>query len=204
MAGRPLTAKQEHFVREYLSNGRNGAAAYRAAYSTAATPQRCAVEASELLRNPKIADRVGLAVQKAERGTEVTVARVRDELARVAFSDPRKLYNADGSLKPPSEWDDDTAASIAGVEVFEEFQREGQSRKKVGETRKVKRWDKNKALDSLAKCLGMYAGDGGRTPNAPSITIVEIIMPGRPEPATVAAAGPPIEITDAGANGSPG
>jgi phage terminase small subunit len=195
MADRPLTPKQEAFVREYLSNGRNGAAAYRVAYNEDAPPQRAAEEACKLLGHPKIAPRIGAVAERVEQRTEVTVARVRQELARVAFSDPRKLYNADGSLKPPSEWDDDTAASIAGVEVFEEFERDGRTKKKVGETRKVKRWDKNRALDSLAKHLDMY-GDGDRDKSRPSITFVEIVMPAKePKAVETVDAAPPLSPT---------
>ena len=39
---------------------------------------------------------------------------VLTEIARVALSDLRKVYNADGSLKLPIEWEDDMAAAISG------------------------------------------------------------------------------------------
>ena len=51
--------------------------------------------------------------------TEITADRVLKEIARPAFLDIRKAFNADGSLKPIHDLDDDTAAAIAGLEVSE-------------------------------------------------------------------------------------
>jgi phage terminase small subunit len=69
------------------------------------------------------------------------------EVARLAFSDHRRLYNSDGTLKRPDELDDDTAAAVASVEVFEQYEGRGKSRTLVGYTKKVKLSDKNAALD---------------------------------------------------------
>jgi phage terminase small subunit len=85
---RELTAKQRAFVDEYLSNGRNGAAAYRVAYFSSANGNSCAVEAQRLLRNPKIAPLVALAAQMVAQRTQRTLeqlALTRDEvIARLA------------------------------------------------------------------------------------------------------------------------
>ncbi len=74
----------------------------------------------------------------------------------MAFSDLRKVYNADGSLKLPTEWDDDMAAAISGVETFEEFQGRGKDRKYIGTTKKVRVFDKVRALEILGKHLGIF------------------------------------------------
>jgi phage terminase small subunit len=71
------------------------------------------------------------------------------ELARVAFADLRSIYRPDGSLMSVSELSDDAAASVAGVESTEV----GDG---TGYIRKLKRWDKVKALELLGKHLGMY------------------------------------------------
>jgi phage terminase small subunit len=60
------------------------------------------------------------------------------------FLDPRKLFDHRGQVLPLEQMDEDTRAAIASVEVDA-----------VG-TKKVKLWDKRAALDSLARCLGMF------------------------------------------------
>ena len=48
-------------------------------------------------------------------------------------------------MKPPTEWDDQIAAAVASVEVDDN-----------GNVIKVRLWDKNTALDKIAKHLGMF------------------------------------------------
>ena len=49
-----LTMLQNAFCKEYVLNGENGTEAYRVAYNTSANTATCCVEASRLLKNPKI------------------------------------------------------------------------------------------------------------------------------------------------------
>jgi hypothetical protein len=46
--------------------------------------------------------------------------------------------------------------AIAGVEVTEEFEGRGAERKSVGFTKKVRFWEKTKALELLGKHLGIF------------------------------------------------
>lgn len=85
--------------------------------------------------------------------------RTLKEVARVAYSDSRKLYREDGSLKAPHEWDDDTAASVASVESDELFVGSGEERQMIGHTRKAKLFDKNAALEKAMKYHGLYKED---------------------------------------------
>lgn len=85
--------------------------------------------------------------------------RLMEELAKVAFQDPRKLYTVDGGLKPIHEWDDETAGAIGTVESFDvktDIKEEGETVDSVttGTNRKVKSWDKIKAIETLNKMLG--------------------------------------------------
>jgi phage terminase small subunit len=87
-----LTGKQQKFLEAYLANGRNGAAAYRAAYQTNASNQRAAEEASRLLRHPKIAPKIDKAERRAHRAVErvldryvVSEERVTEALAKIGF-----------------------------------------------------------------------------------------------------------------------
>jgi phage terminase small subunit len=128
--------------------------------------------ASRLSTNVNIEQRVAELVNKGAQKAETTVARVLQELSRIGFSDIRKAFDENGHLLPPSEWDDDFAASIASVEVVtkvlpgeadeeQEPQGHGGSLRrrrnaKVEYVHKIKVWDKNSALEKIAKHLGMF------------------------------------------------
>lgn len=55
--------------------------------------------------------------------TQVAADRVRQEIARLAFVDARKLLDDDAELLLIHQLDDDTAAGIAGLETATEHQR---------------------------------------------------------------------------------
>ena len=78
------------------------------------------------------------------------------EYAKLGFFDPRNLFRPDGSPKEITELDDETAAALAGLDVQEVYEGYGEDRKFVGYTKKYKLTDKKAALDSIAKCLGMF------------------------------------------------
>jgi phage terminase small subunit len=92
MAERPLTAKQEAFVRAYLSNGRNASAAYREAYKADGMSEASVnVEAWKLLQHPKIAPRLEEVIDRAAEKTNASAERVLSELTKMAFYDPADL-----------------------------------------------------------------------------------------------------------------
>src|SRR5690606_634276 len=78
------------------------------------------------------------------------------ELARLAFFDPRRLFNAHGAPIPISELDDDTAAAIAGIEVLEEYEGTGKDRKFIGYTKKYRIVDKNTAITNAMRHLALF------------------------------------------------
>jgi phage terminase small subunit len=152
-----LTAKQERFVAEYLIDLNATAAAVRAGYA----PKWADRQAHLLIeKNRVIADAIQSALKKRNERLEITADMVLRELARVAFSDARRLYNDDGSLKTPNELDDDTAAALAGIDTFEEFDGRGENRRLIGYTKKIHRWDKVKSLELLGKHLGLFPVNG--------------------------------------------
>jgi phage terminase small subunit len=160
-----LTPKQERFAAEYVKLG-NAAEAYRLAYNAkhmkAETVHK---RASELLADGEVAGRVAEIRAKAQARTEITIDRVLREVARLAFSDHRALFRENGSLKAPHEIDGDTAATVASVEVFEEFEGRGKNRVLVGYTKKMKLWDKNAALEKLMRHLGAFDKDNRQKSN---------------------------------------
>lgn len=143
-----MTVKQAAFVHEYLIDGNATEAAIRAGYSKKTARQ----QASRLLTIVDI--KAAIAEHRGERAqrTQITADRVLLEITRLGLSDPRKLFDDSGQLKPVHEWDDNTAATIASVEVVRRKNEDGS----YDDLHKVKVWDKNSALEKLAKILGMY------------------------------------------------
>lgn len=162
-----LTPKQAAFVREYLIDLNATQAAIRAGYSA----KTAASIGDENLRKPAIAAAVAQALDARAQRTEITADRVLRELAKIGFSDVRKLFSADGQLIPLADLDDDTAASISSVEIVarrsveavegEEEQPHGGALKRskataVEAVHKVKTYDKINALTQIGRHLGMF------------------------------------------------
>lgn len=149
-----LTDRQRRFVEEFLADGNATAAYKRAGYKAGGNSAESA--ASRLLRNVQVAEAIAAAQKERSQRTLVTADDVLRELARVGFSDPRRLYRPDGTLKTPCEWDDDVAAAVASVETDEETRQIDARTRVTTRTHKVKRWDKLSALEKLGKHLGMF------------------------------------------------
>lgn len=81
--------------------------------------------------------------------------RTLREVARLAYADPRKLFDKDGKLIPIHLLDDDMAAAVASFEQDEITAGENV----IGTTKKLKVWDKNAALEKAMKHHGLYKDD---------------------------------------------
>jgi len=143
-----LTPKQKRFIEEFLLD-LNGTAAYkRAGYN--AKGHGAEVNAAKLLSNTEVASAISAAQAKRSRRIEVTADRVIQELAAIAFADPRKLLTPDGGMRPMHELDTDTRAALI-IEVTQMADADGTPTF----SRKVKFADKLVALDKLARHLGL-------------------------------------------------
>lgn len=154
-----LTDKQRRFVSEYLVDANGTQAAIRAGYSE----KTAEVQASRLLRNIKVRAAVDAGQARVAQKLEITQERILQEYARIGFSDIRKTLTPTGHLMNPQDWDDDTAAAIAGIEVVTSSRgkKDDDGRSEIEYTHKIKTWDKPKALDAMAKHLGMFDGKKG-------------------------------------------
>ncbi|MBN3779801.1 terminase small subunit [Burkholderia sp. Ac-20345] len=150
-----LTAKQQRFVDEYLCDLNASAAARRAGYSA----KTAAAIAAENLTKPNVANAITAAMKARGDRTRITQDRVLRELARIAFFDIRRLYNADGTLKRPDQLDDEAAAGLAGVDVVEQMtysaDGDGELTATPTLTKKAKVFDKTTALTLAMRHLGM-------------------------------------------------
>ena len=144
-----LSPKQRLFVAEYIIDWNATKAAIRAGYSDKTARQI----AEAMLSQPHVMAAVQEQVTAREARTMVTQDRVLLEIARLAFSDPRKAFDANGDLLPIKQWPDDVAAAISSVEVDVVTDRDG---KAIGSVKKVKFWDKGKQLELAGRHLQMF------------------------------------------------
>lgn len=143
-----LTPKQQAFVSEYLIDLNATQAAIRAGYSA----KTSGWIGQQLLAKTHIAAKIQLAVAKREERTEIKQDAVLREIARVAFSDPRKMFE-DNRLKSVNEIDDDTAAAISSIKVSTKSNDGGE----VEFIHEIKFWSKTAALEMGGKHLGMFS-----------------------------------------------
>ena len=149
-----LTEKQKRFVDEYLIDLNATQAAKRAGYKDANIGR-------QLITKNNVSEAIQVAMTERSQSTNITKERVLLEYARLAFFDPRKLFEPDGKPKDITALDDDTAAALVGLDVTEEYEGAGEGREFVGFTKKYKLANKLGALDSLGKHLGLFDGHGG-------------------------------------------
>jgi phage terminase small subunit len=151
-----LTLLQERFVQQYLIDGNGTQAAIRAGLP-ARDPGHAAVK---MLRHPEVAKAIQRERAAAAARLMITADRVKNELAAIAFANIADVadWGPDGvTLKDKQTLSPQDRAAIA----------EFYSEKTVGEKSTTSRTQlrmhsKQRALDALAKHLGLY-GRGAKT-----------------------------------------
>lgn len=147
-----LTPKQAAFCAEYLIDLNGCQAAIRAGYSK----KTARSVAAENLTKPDIQAEVARLMGDRSRRVEVTADNVLAELLKIAMADIGQAFKEDGSLKTLHDMPEEIRRAIAGVDVFEEFEGRGEDREQIGFTKKVRFWDKTKALEMLGRHLRMF------------------------------------------------
>ncbi len=143
-----LNPRQERFCEEYLVD-LNGQAAYKRAGYQAKTDNVAKVGAARLLTNANVQARIQQLKDARSERTAVTADRVITELARIAFSDLRKVatWGAEGLTLCDSEGiTDDAAAAVESV---------SQTTTQAGGSIRIKLHPKAPALRQLAEHTGV-------------------------------------------------
>lgn len=157
-APKGLTQKQEAFALAYVKL-KHASNAYREVYGQKGMTDKTVNEAaSRLLADSKIKARVASFAEKVAERAGLSIERTLQEVARLSYADPRKMFRSDGSLIPIQEMDDDTAATVASVEHDSVITGSGEDAAVV-RTTKLKTWDKNAALEKAMKHHGLYERD---------------------------------------------
>ena len=126
-------------------------AAIRAGYSQSTAHS---IGAENLIK-PEIQEAIQKRKQELSDQTGITAERVLKEYAKIAFSDIRELYTPDNNLYDIRQLDDETAGAVMSVEV-DVMNVQGMP---IGETKKVKLYDKLRALEALGKHIGLFEKD---------------------------------------------
>lgn len=145
------TGKRARFAHEYLKDRNGTQAALRAGYP----PGSAASQASRLLRDPRVRAIIDAGEQQVQAKAGITAEMILEELRSIACADLAEAYDEDGRLKPIREMPLDVRKAIAAVEETDSG------------GRKLRRWDKVKALELLGKHVGAWKdrlqleGEGG-------------------------------------------
>ncbi len=148
MAADKPTPKQLQFCKEYIIDLNATQAAIRAGYSKKTARQK----AHNLFTIVYILEKVEELQSERSKRTEITSDMVLKELAKIAFFDPRGLFNKDWTMKQPQDWSDDVAAVIGGIDVNHIV---GNDDLKAIVS-KLKVVSKEKALELIGRHLAMF------------------------------------------------
>ena len=144
-----VTEAHRRFIDEYLID-LNGTRAYRVAYP-GVSYAAARTNAGRLLALPAVAREVRAGRAAQRKRTRVTADRVLRELAVVAFSDIGELFDSSGRPIPLRELDPATRRAISAVSTASVSDPSGI----VSEKFHVRFWDKLRALELLARHLGL-------------------------------------------------
>jgi len=151
MVERKLTPKQQRFGEEYLIDLNASQAALRAGYSK----RNYGDIAMQLLRKTHVSAAIAAKRRAVTERSVVTQQRIIDEMAKIGFSDVRRMFDPDGRLRPAEEWDDDTAGAVAGFDTSTFTRGRGEDAE-LETIKKIRLWDKPAALIKLGQHLGMF------------------------------------------------
>lgn len=152
-----ITVKQRIFIQEYLIDGNGARAAKEAGY------KHPVVMAARLM-NPKhfpfVAAEVERLMEERNAKCKVKHEQVIEELARVAFVNPKRLLDADGNVIQLKDLPEEVAAAISEMNM-RVIETEDESGKRVEVKTTVKFHDKLNALRQLTQVLGMISKTKG-------------------------------------------
>ncbi len=143
--------RREVFAQNFVANGFNSVKAHKAA-GLSGNP----TAAAGMRRHPEVEERIRELLADQMADLQIDALAVKRQLARIAFSDARALFDSNGNLIPITDLDDDTAATISSVEVEVKRDRDGNH---VSDIVKIKRHSSLDALTFLGKHFKLVGND---------------------------------------------
>lgn len=151
--GMGLTLKQQRFILSYTSPAMafNATRAYIDAYALDGIDDymTAAANASVLLKNPKVQRAISIELDRQLNNHDALARRVLGEWQKLAFVDVTNFLQVSGPFVYLPSIEDLPAHFRPAIRSIENTQ----------SGVKVTFHDKNKALENIAKCLGMFASD---------------------------------------------
>ena len=158
-----LTLREIKFAEQFVECG-DASAAYRIAGYAERPAESTWVLACRVLRKPAMQKLIYTLREEAVDAARVSVNRLAQGLARIAFSNRADLFDEHGCLLPANQWPADVAATVEGVEseeLFEVISQRGEPKRKArrGHNRKVKTARRVEAMKVLATWKKMIGRD---------------------------------------------
>nr|DAH98467.1 MAG TPA: Terminase small subunit [Caudoviricetes sp.] len=151
-----LTIKQEKFCNKYLECG-NASEAYRYAYNCLKMSDNSVwCNASQLLSDTKVIQRIKELQSSFQKRTEITKERVLNELVKIGFSSIAYMHNSWIDRVEFDQLTDDQKACIKSIQTKVEKRSYDDEVRNV-EMVKIELYDKLAALNSINKMLGFDA-----------------------------------------------
>jgi phage terminase small subunit len=167
------SAKQDLFVREYLIDFNGTQAAIRAGYAKRTAKNT----AYELLEKPEVIAKIRELIEQRAEKAEITGEKVLKELARIGFSDIRKIMRW-GTFVPPTEEGEPTVIE-SYVELLDSDQLADDDARAIAEVSKsangvlkVKMYDKRGALVDLGRYIGLFAKREDKNKHRPAKAVI--------------------------------
>lgn len=180
--GYKLSPARRKFCQLLLADKtRNQTRAYKKAFPRCKKDSSAAAGASRLLEDPEVKrfmrDMMHSVQQDVQEKIQITLERVLEEEARLAFFDPKDLFDEDGRLLPVHQMPEDIRRAVAGLKVRRTNVKRVDNDDDtadviIDEVIEPKLAEKGKALDRLHKHLGSYKDTGG---GAVYVTIQQIL-----------------------------
>lgn len=159
----PLDAKETLFVEEYLKLLHPSRAAHAAGYGNDLRDQAYrwveAGEGSDPEDRPHIGHAIQMELARRTSRNSLTADRVLQEVARLAFSNIRDLYDENGELIPAHQLPEDVSAALSSMEI--EFRGRGEDSYPV---KKFRQYDKVAALNLATRILKLVEKGEGDAP----------------------------------------
>jgi phage terminase small subunit len=112
--------------------------------------------AARMNANESIQGRIAELQDAAARRALVTAADALREIARVGLSDIRQAFDANGNLLPIHKLPDGIAQALSSAKVTTKKVSGADGNTQIVSTVEIKLWDKNSALEKLAKHFCIY------------------------------------------------
>jgi phage terminase small subunit len=150
-----LNHKQQLFVKEYLIDQNGSRAALAAGYSS--NKRAAAVRAQRLLTRRDIRHAINVALQERQDEVEYRAVDVLRGLKEIADADIARCYDERGDVLPLHKIPKSVRKTISSIETVVTY-KTSKSGKRIatGAIKKLKFWDKTKALELSGKHMKLF------------------------------------------------